>query len=244
MDKLDEKTVRSVASVFELIRQEETDSDHISTAEVALERLWVIWGEELDVQPHTVDSNDVENTVEFLDKFAPTREESMDYKRNNNGNNDPDRMFRYIETFVDTECRYVNGYLPSYRDWDVDYVRDGQVVESRTYEHDDEIPTEPDINGVRHTCDRTERGDGHVRIYVSKEPILQDVDILIRAEGDDFINIEAQDGPNINSRESAITTLSNEFDWGMLGDTEIIVRDNPEEVTDYMNSLGWSYRYD
>lgn len=240
----DSDTVESVARVFSRILEEEVDSDHIRTVEDALDRLWVLHGEVEDVDPSKVDSDDVEATFEFFEDFSPSRSEMNSYKANNDGNRHPNRVFNYMTDFVDTAERYVNGCLPSARDWEVEYVRDGKVIEERVYDHDDEIPTEPVIDGVRHECDQTERGDGEVTVFVSEHPVRNDVDLVINAEGDDFINIESHEGPNISNPEEPIEILSREFNWGMLGDEKIIVRDDPSNVVEFIKKRGWSFERD
>jgi len=241
MDEPSSDTVRSVARVFNRILEEEEDSDHVSTVENALDRLWDISESVEDVDPSNTDEDDVEATFEFIEEFAPTRNEMTSYRANNNGDSHPDATFNYITDFVDRAERYVNGCLPSFRDWEVEYIRDGEVVEKRTYDHDDEIPTEPIINGVRHECERTKRGDSEVTVYVSEHPVRDDVDIVINSTGDDFINLESHNGPNISNPEEPIEVLSEEFNWGMLGDTEIILKEDPNDVLTFIEDNGWTF---
>lgn len=245
MAKVDYDTALSVARTFHTIKEDQSDHDHVGTIEDALETLWDLHGRKpiSDIDTDKLDDDDVETTFEFLEDYAPTRNQMNKY-RSNNDERHPERSLNYVADFVDTEERYVNGCLPSVRDWDVEYVRDGDVIEERTYKHDDEIPTDPVINGVRHECDRTKRGDGEVKVYVSKDPIRNDVDIVINAEGSDFINLEAHNGPNVPNNTKPIEELGEEFNWGMLGETEIIIREDPQDVIDYISSKGWEYDRD
>lgn len=137
---------------------------------------------------------DVKITFEFLEENAPSREEQMNYRANNYREGHPDSILSYIFEFVDLGSRYINRCLPSFRDWGVTYICNGEVIEERVYDYDDEIPTSPIIDGVRYECKRTNRGDGDVEVFISKDPIRKDVDIVINAKGNDFINLETHDG--------------------------------------------------
>jgi hypothetical protein len=245
MPSVDSSTVESVARVFTKIKQEEVDSDHIRTVTDALDTLWDMNnGNVIDVSSNNVTKEDVETTFEFLDQFAPSKDEIRNYREKHNRNRHPKCDLNYMIEFVDNAERYINGCLPSVRDWNVEYILDGNVIEERVYDYDDEIPTEPVINGTRYSCDRTDRGDGEVTVYVSKNPIRDDVDIVINAEGDDFINLEVQDGPNIDDSEVAIDEISEEFNWGMLGKTDIVITDSPNDVITYIDNKGWEYEYE
>lgn len=239
----DTETLESAALVFNRLVESQADSDHVSIIESALERLYDGYSITPDALPNrSVTENDVARTAAFIDEVAPSRDERGQYKANNDGDRHPDRAFSHIDDFVDTEARYVNGCLPSYREWSVDYVRDGTTIESRTYDHDDEIPSDPTINGVRHECERTERGDGHVTVYVSEHPVRDDVDVVINTEGDDYINLEGHNGPNVTDEEEPISILGSEFDWGMLGPTEAVLNEDPSDVIAFMDQQGWTYR--
>lgn len=240
MTELDKDTAESVARVYKTIQDHESDSDHTQTLNNALDRLWEIYGEKLDVNGDSVTVKDVERTFTFSEEYAPDRSEREKYRENNDGRH-PNTVFSYTLDFVDHNERYTNGCLPSARDWDVTYVRNGDVIEERTYNHDDEIPTDPTINGIRHECERTKRRDGEVTVYVSKDPVRDDVDIIINAVGDDFINVDGHDGPNVKSGSNAIDKLADKFDWGSWGDTNIVLTETPEKVYNYLDDQGWVY---
>lgn len=225
MSSIDSDLAESVGRVLHRVREEEADSDHLRTIDAALDRLWDMHGTPLTVNTDELDSTDVEKTFNFID-------------------NSSEKDFEYVFGFIDREERYVNGCLPSFRDWHVEYVHEGTVIEERVYNHDDEIPTQPEINGMRYECDRTNRGDGEVVVYVSEHPVRKDVDLVINAEGDDFINLESHDGPNISNPEEPIEILSQEFDWGMLGDEKIIVKDEPANVVEFIEDKGWEFDRD
>ncbi len=244
MTEVSKKTVESVVRVFNTIKENEGDSDHISMIDSALDCLWELYGEKVETNTDNVTEEDVNITVNFLEEYAPSRSEMMSYRANNNGDRHPNRALESMVETVDLSARYANRCLPSYREWNVEYICDGEVIEERTYDYDDEIPTDPVIDGVRYECDSTKRGDGDVVVYVSKNPIREDVDIVINAEGDDFINMESHDGPNVPNDEYPINVLSEKFDWGMLGPTKIIIQDKPDNVIEFMNSKGWEYEYD
>lgn len=225
MNSVDSDTAASVAKVLQRVRQKEADSDHLRTLDSALDRLWELHGTPMSVDEDDVDSDDVETAFNFL-------------------NDNDESTLEYAFGFVDREARYVNGCLPSFRDWHVEYVHEGDVIEERVYDHDDEIPTQPEIDGLRYECDWTERGSGEVIVHVTEHPVRNDVDLVINAEGDDFINLESHNGPNISNPEEPIKILSEEFDWGMLGDEKIIVKDNPSNVVDFIEEKGWEFDRD
>ncbi len=243
MTEIDKKTITSVVRVLNTLKENEGDSDHISMINSALERLWELYGDEVDVNTDNLTKEDVKTTVNFLEEHAPSRREMMSYRANNNGDRHPNRTLEYMSETVDLSARYANRCLPSYRNWNVEYICDGEVIEERTYDYDDEIPTEPVIDDVRYECDSTKRGNGEVVVYVSKHPIREDVDIVINAEGDDFINIESHNGPNVPNDTYPIDILSDEFDWGMLGPTKIIINDKPDNIIKFIESKNWKYEY-
>lgn len=242
MVEFNTETVKSVARVITKIKENEGDSDHISILNSTLDRLWDLYGEEVSTETDDVKSKDVEVTINFLNEYAPSRNERGKYLANNQERH-PDRVFAHAIDFVDNESRYLNGCLPSFRDWGVEYIHNGEVIETRKYEYDDEIPLEPVIDDVRYECESTDRSSNIVKVYVSKNPLREDVDIVIHAEGDDFINMEAHDGPNVKNEKAPISMLSNEFNWGMLGEKKIIINENPEDVVEFIESKGWEYEY-
>jgi len=245
MDEIDKDTVISMARVFNTIKNNEADSDHVDIVNSALDKIWEGYeGDIINVNADNVCEKDVKITFEFLEKNSPSREEQMNYRANNDGERHPDRILSHIFEFVDLGSRYVNGCLPSFRDWEVTYICNGEVIEERVYDYDDEIPTSPIIDGVRYECKRTNRGNGDVEVFISKNPIREDVDIVINAKGNDFINLETHDGPNIQDRNVPINVLSDKFNWGMLGDTEIIINGNPDEVINFIESKGWEYEFE
>lgn len=241
---LNKETVESVARVFNTIKENEGDSDHISIINAALERLWVVYDKpSINVNTNNVTKEDVKSTVDFLNEYAPSQNEMYKYRANNDGERHPNQAFNRMIDTVDLSSRYANRCLPSYRDWNVEYINNGEIIEKRVYDYDDEIPTKPTIDGVRYKCDSTKRGDGDVTVYVSKHPIREDIDIVINAEGDDFINLESHDGPNVKNDKEPIKTLGSEFNWGMLGETKIIINDKPENVIEFIDAQGWEYEY-
>lgn len=241
MSEIETETAESVARVLSTVLENEGDSDHERTLLDALDRLWELHGTPMNVDTDNLSEEDVEVTFNFIEDYAPSDDELGRYRRNNDGSH-PDRVFEYAFTFVDTEARYVNGCLPSFRDWTVEYLDSNEnVLETRSYDHDDEIPTEPVIDGTRYECAHTIRGnDGDVQVYVSPNPVRTDVDVVVRAMGDDYVNIEAHNGPNVSSNKEPTTTLEQNFDWGMLGETEIIVNGDPDDVMEFMqDEQGW-----
>lgn len=225
MDSVDPDIVKSTAKVLQYVRDIESDSDHLQGLNHALDQLWDLHGSQLDVDTGKPNSEDVKRAFNLI-------EDNRDSKLGN--------AFR----FVDRESRYVNGCLPSFRDWHVEYVHEGDVIEERVYDHEDEIPTQPEIDGLRYECDWTERGSGEVVVHVTEHPVRNDVDLVINAEGDDFINLESHNGPNISNPEEPIEILSQEFDWGMLGDEKIIVKDDPSDVVEFIEHKGWEFDRD
>ena len=173
MTKPDKSTVKSVARVFNKIKNNEHDSDHVSMMNSAINRLWVLYDNDMiDVDPNDVDKQDVQKTVDFLDKYAPSRKEMYSYKANNNGERHPNRMLNHMFEFVDLESRYFNGCLPSYRNWTVEYIYEGEVIDKRSYDYDDEIPRNPTINDIRYEHKSHNYKDSDVTITVSKNLIL------------------------------------------------------------------------
>lgn len=221
MSSVNYDLAESVGKVLHRIKEKESDSDHVHIISSALDRLWEMHGTRIDVNTEDLNSEDVKKAFNFMKESS-------------------DRDFEHALEFVDLEERYSNGCLPSFRDWHVEYVNNGEVIEERTYDHDDEIPIEPEIDGIRYECDRTKRGSGEVVVYVSENPVRDDVDLVIKAEGDDFINIESH-----CSNKDPIEILSQEFKWGMLGDDKIIVKnDDPSNVVEFIEEKGWEFDRD
>lgn len=208
----DEDLAQTLA-VIDHCYEQEADSDH--------ERILMAAREEvLDHLDRDVGPEMVETAYETLDALGPDSQDAR--------------------LFVDTESRYVNGCLPSFREWTAKYEVDGDVIEEREYTHDDEIEINPEIDGTRYESRRVERGDGEAVIHLEPDPVRDDVHVTINAsDGKSFVNLDAHPGPDDTDPGKIIESLCNEFDWGMRDTDAAIIRDNPDVVFQFIEDNGW-----
>lgn len=238
---LDREAVESTMAAIDACYEAESDSDHESALMEARGRLADLYDGWFGPIPEP-DEEDVRRALDLLEELNPSEEERDEYLEEN-GERHPDRCFGWAFDFVDNAARYVNGVLPDPRDWNVRYEQDGEIIEERVYDHDDEIPINPVIDGTRYESVRTKRGNGEVVVQVEEDPLREDIHIVVNATGDrkDFVNLSAHPGPDGSDPQSIVNELCDQFEWGMKGETDAILREKPEVVYDYLTESGYEY---
>jgi len=166
MRDLDRESVAAIGRVVRALSESESDSDHLSTIIGGWSRLvelssHVVWPED----PPSED--DVQTALDVLEDLDPSETEQDQY-RDDTGRRHPDRYFGWLREFVDTDARYVNGSLPEPRTWTAVYEKDGDTLETRTYQHDDEIPLSVEIDGSEYESTRVSRREGRVVVVVEE----------------------------------------------------------------------------
>jgi len=167
MRDLDRESVAAIGRVVRELSESESDSDHVSTIIGGWSRLVELSGHV--VWPEAPPSeHDVQIALDLLDELDPSETEQDQY-RDDTGRRHPDRYFGWLREFVDTDARYVNGSLPEPRTWTVVYRHDGDMLETRTYQHDDEIPLSPEIDDSEYESTRVSREEGRVVVRVESQ---------------------------------------------------------------------------
>lgn len=241
----DEAEITAAISVLNHIKQHEDDIDHIQTLTDAIDTVWGLWNADnsrITPTPDSVTSNDVQTAYEFLTEISPSHNESSQHHRET-GERHPHETLRFAaEDFIDTEARYTNGCLPSFRTWDVTYHHDDNVIANRTYEHDDAIESDPVIDGVRYaTKQRTYNDTGAVDVYLEEDRLRTDIAVLVTAAREHRVKIQGHNGPNVQDETHAVTVLTSKFEWGMNSDTEAIIKTDLESLLEFITHKGWEY---
>lgn len=104
--------VVTTLNALEVIKDNESDHDHINTLKHAQERLQELYGD--DLKPSTSDTEDItEGDVETA--FTLLYEEGVEY-RGKDEHDHPNNVLYYALDFVDNEARFEGGIIPDHRD--------------------------------------------------------------------------------------------------------------------------------
>lgn len=172
IDEFNNDQIKSTLSVLDEVLEHESDGDHRSTLVQAKTHLVELWGKELQSGSGRVDETDVQHALDVLGRLDVSDEERENYRDEHDGERHPNRIFGYALEFVDNSAKYVNGPLPEPRTWRVEYKtsRVEPPLETREHDYNDEIETEPIIDGIEYSFVRryTNSDEAVVTIYVEK----------------------------------------------------------------------------
>lgn len=170
ISKCSEDEILAVGRVLRTLSEHETDGSHVDTLVGAWERMIELYGDVVWPDDADPTMGDVQTAFDVLSANSPTESEKGWYKEQHDRRH-PDRVFGWALEFVDNEAKYVNGVLPEPRTHRVVYKDKGtrEELDTREYDHADEIPTRPTIDGTEYTFGRrTTTDDGDTLIYVTE----------------------------------------------------------------------------
>lgn len=240
----DADTLARTLSVIHRIKNK-TNQPNRDILSSAIDILWEAWDGEkarIQVTPADITSEDVQEAYEFLFENAPTINTATKYWERT-GDKHPREPLRFTaEEFIDTEAKYTNGCLPSFRTWNAVYQHDGEVIAERTYNHYDDIEEEPVIDGIRYESTREETHDtGGVTVHLEENRLRTDIDVFIAAATGDRVKIEGHNGPNVTDETHPVTVLTKEFEWGLNNSTEAILKIDLETLLSFITEQDWEY---
>lgn len=152
----------AILGVLDELHNIERDLDHQATIESA--RTAVDELVDGDITPRgEISEETVRTAAEALERLAPSQEELREYDGLH-----PDRIYSHALEFLDHHARYVNGELPSYREWTAEYYLDGEHIHTAHFDHDDEVETDPVIDGTSYKRSTVVRGDGMVKVELEE----------------------------------------------------------------------------